>query len=61
VRIQQRFDGVVGRTFADVSDGELVVLADSAGHVAIAVNGGSAAQRLGLGATATDQVTISAD
>jgi S-adenosylmethionine hydrolase len=38
----------VGRTFADVPDGELVVLADSAGHVAIAVNRGSAAARLGV-------------
>jgi S-adenosyl-L-methionine hydrolase (adenosine-forming) len=47
VRIQ---DGLatVGRTFADVPDGELVVLADSAGYVAIAVNRGSAAARLGV-------------
>ena len=47
VRVQ---DGLatVGRTFADVPDGELVVLADSAGYVAIAVNRGSAAARLGV-------------
>jgi S-adenosyl-L-methionine hydrolase (adenosine-forming) len=38
----------VGRTFADVPGGELVVLADSAGHVAIAVNRGNAAARLGV-------------
>jgi S-adenosylmethionine hydrolase len=47
VRVQ---DGLaaVGRTFADVPDGELVVLADSAGYVAIAVNRGDAAARLGV-------------
>ena len=47
VRVQ---DGpaTVGRTFADVPDGELVVLPDSAGYVAIAVNRGSAAARLGV-------------
>lgn len=39
-----------GRTFADVPAGELVVLVDSAGHVAVAVNRGSAAALLGLGA-----------
>jgi S-adenosyl-L-methionine hydrolase (adenosine-forming) len=37
---------VVGNTFADVEAGALVVLVDSAGHVAIAVNAGSAAARL---------------
>jgi S-adenosylmethionine hydrolase len=47
VRVQ---DGLatVGRTFADVPDGELVVLADSAGYVAVAVNRGNAAARLGV-------------
>ena len=47
VRVQ---DGpaTVGRTFADVPDGELVVLPDSAGYVAIAVNRGSAAARRGV-------------
>lgn len=39
---------VVGRTFADVEDGALVVLVDSADRVALAINGGSAAGRLGL-------------
>lgn len=38
-----------GRTFADVAPGELVVLLDSAGHVAVAVNRGSAATVLGIG------------
>jgi S-adenosylmethionine hydrolase len=33
----------LGRTFADVPPGELVVLVDSAGHVAVAANRGSAA------------------
>lgn len=45
---QVRHAGVVGRTFADAEDGELVVLSDSAGLVALAVNGASAANRLGL-------------
>jgi S-adenosylmethionine hydrolase len=38
----------VGRTFADVSEGEPVVFEDSYGWLAIAVNGGSAADLLGL-------------
>lgn len=40
-------DAVVGRTFADVAPGRLLVHVDAAGRVAVAVNGGSAAQRLG--------------
>jgi S-adenosylmethionine hydrolase len=47
VRVQGR-PATVGRTFADVPAGELVVLADSAGHVAVAVNRGSAAARLAV-------------
>lgn len=39
---------VVGRTFADAAIGELLVLVDSDGHVAVAVNGGSAAEALGV-------------
>lgn len=38
----------VGRTFADVAEGELVVLVDSAGHLAVARRAGSAARRAGL-------------
>lgn len=38
-----------GRTFADAGPGRLVVLADSAGHAAVAVEGGSAAAELGVG------------
>ena len=37
-----------GATFGDVAAGELVCFQDSAGYVAIAVNGGNAAQQLGL-------------
>jgi S-adenosyl-L-methionine hydrolase (adenosine-forming) len=40
----------VGRTFADVATGKLVLYVDSAGYLAVAVNGGSAAQELGVGA-----------
>jgi S-adenosylmethionine hydrolase len=47
VRVQGRA-ATVARTFADVPAGELVVLADSAGQVAVAVNRGSAAARLGV-------------
>jgi len=58
---QSRFDAVLGRTFADVDDGDLVVLADSAGLVAVAVNGGSAAHRLGLdGGHAAPEISITA-
>jgi len=40
-------DAVVGRTFADASPGGLVILVDAAGHASLAVNRGSAAERLG--------------
>jgi S-adenosyl-L-methionine hydrolase (adenosine-forming) len=50
---------VTGRTFADAEPGGLVVLADSAGHAAVAVNGGSAAAELGL--ADGDRVTVSAE
>jgi S-adenosylmethionine hydrolase len=49
VRIGGR-DVVVGRTFSDAPAGELVLYEDSAGEVALALNGGSAAAALGLGA-----------
>lgn len=39
---------VRGGTFGDVAPGELVVLTDSAGRAAVAVNGGRAADRLGV-------------
>jgi S-adenosylmethionine hydrolase len=48
----------VATTFADVPPGGLVVYPDSAGHLAIAVNGASAAAHLQCGAG--DQVTITA-
>jgi S-adenosyl-L-methionine hydrolase (adenosine-forming) len=41
--------GRVGRTFSDVPAGELLAYRDARGFVALAVNGGSAAQRLALG------------
>ena len=37
-----------GRTFADVAEGELVLLVDSAGHLSVARRAGSAARRTGL-------------
>lgn len=40
---------VRGETFGDVDHGQLLVLVDSAGRAAVAVNNGSAAARLGLG------------
>jgi len=42
-------DALVVRTFADVTPGRLLVHVDAAGRVAVAVNGGSAAERLGAG------------
>jgi S-adenosylmethionine hydrolase len=42
--------GRVGRVFADVAAGNLLVHVDSSGMVALAVNRASAAERLGLGA-----------
>jgi S-adenosylmethionine hydrolase len=41
-------EGTYVDTFADVPPGELALLVDSAGHVALAVNGGSAASVLAL-------------
>ncbi|MGH3979183.1 MAG: SAM hydrolase/SAM-dependent halogenase family protein [Pseudonocardiaceae bacterium] len=38
----------VGTTFSDVAEGELVLLVDSAGHLAVARRGGSAVHRTGL-------------
>jgi S-adenosylmethionine hydrolase len=38
----------LGTTFADAPPGELVLLVDSAGHLAVACRGGSAARRTGL-------------
>jgi S-adenosylmethionine hydrolase len=42
----------LGETFTSVPAGEMVVFRDSAGLIALAVNGGSAAARLGLAAGA---------
>ncbi|MBW3592453.1 MAG: SAM-dependent chlorinase/fluorinase, partial [Actinobacteria bacterium] len=40
---------VRARTFGDVADGELVLLEDSTGRLAVAVNGGDAARLTGIG------------
>jgi len=42
------WQAALGETFGAVAPGELVVLVDSAGHVALAVNGGAAAAALGV-------------
>lgn len=49
-------DAVHGRTFADAPPDGLVVYVDSAGQVAVAVNGGRAAERLGV--RSGDQVPV---
>lgn len=49
-------DAVHGRTFGDAPPDGLVVYVDSADQVAVAVNGGRAAQRLGV--RPGDQVTV---
>ena len=49
-------DAVAARTFADAEPGELILYADSYGNVALAVNRGNAAER--LGAEAGVSVTI---
>jgi S-adenosylmethionine hydrolase len=41
-------DGIYGHTFADAPPGELVVYRDSSGWIAVALNGASAAQALGV-------------
>ncbi len=47
---------VLGTTFADAAPGDLALFVDSAGHVAIAVNGGGAADELEL--AAGDEVVV---
>ena len=44
-----RADAQLGRTFGDVPPGELVAFADARGRLALAVNGGSAAELLAVG------------
>lgn len=51
-------DATLGQTFADAPPGTLVVLIDSAGQIAIARNGASAAAH--LQATPGDQITLTA-
>jgi len=47
------YPAALGRTFGSVEPGGLVIYADSAGRLALAVNGGSAAERLGASAGET--------
>ena len=49
----------IGRTFADVPAGASVLYTDSAGRLAVAVNGGSAAAVLGLGPAQECTITSS--
>ena len=42
-------DALYARTFADVGEGELLLYLDSSGSLALAVNRGSAAERIGVG------------
>jgi S-adenosylmethionine hydrolase len=56
VRLADR-EVIIGRTFADAPAGAPVVYFDSANHLAIAVNGGSAATLLALGAGDTVVLT----
>jgi S-adenosylmethionine hydrolase len=53
-----RHEAVVGRTFADVADGALVVYENAIGMLAVAVNRGSAREALGI--DVDDQVLIRA-
>lgn len=50
----------LGTTFSDVAPGELVLLVDSAGHLAVACRDGSAAQRTGLRAGTVVELTTDA-
>ncbi len=50
---------VIGRTFGDVPLGESVLYPDSAGRLAVAINGGSAASVLGLGPAQECTITAS--
>jgi S-adenosyl-L-methionine hydrolase (adenosine-forming) len=60
VRVHDRsVEATIGRTFHDVQPGAMVVLVDSAGHAALAANGGSAARELTC--AAGDTVTIRTD
>ena len=48
---------LIGTTFADVAPGELVLLVDSAGRLAVALRGGSAARRTGLHSGTVVEIT----
>jgi S-adenosylmethionine hydrolase len=51
----------LGRTFGDVAEGDLILLIDSAGHLAVARRAGSAARHTGLKPCAVVELTITPD
>ncbi len=51
-------DAVAARTFADAEPGELILYTDSYGNVALAVNRGNAAERLGAEAGVTVTIEV---
>lgn len=51
----------LGRTFGDVAEGDLILLIDSAGHLAVARRAGSAARHTGLKPGAVVELTITPD
>jgi hypothetical protein len=51
-------EAVFARAFADVPEGALLVHIDSSGALALAVNRGSAAERLGAGAGAQMELAV---
>lgn len=55
----ESWPSVYGRTFADVSPGDLLVYEDASGQLAVAVNQGSAADRLGI--AVGDELRIAPD
>ena len=55
----QRFFAIAARTFSDARTGDLILYEDSYGNVAVAMNGGSAAQT--LNARAGQDVRINLD
>lgn len=56
---EQQADAVFARTFADVAEGALLAHVDASGALALAVNRGSAADLLGIGAGARVELAAS--
>ncbi len=55
----QRYFAIAARTFSDARTGDLILYEDSYGNVAVAMNGGNAAEM--LGARAGQDVRINLD